>query len=121
MVTLLNAAETFVYDTYTKFITIVNKAIKNQDPNHLNLGLRFGGNPPDDLVKASASIGFDVFSLNIYGYSAYPDRLKKIDELTGLPIIIGEFHFGTPGTGTFTRFEANHQPGRTGSGLPVLC
>jgi hypothetical protein len=89
----------FVYDTYTKFITIVNKAIKNQDQNHLNLGLRFGGNPPDDLVKASASIGFDVFSLNIYGYSTYPDRLKKIDELTGLPIIIGEFHFGTPGRG----------------------
>jgi hypothetical protein len=89
----------FVYDTYTKFITIVNKAIEKYDPNHLNLGLRFGGNPPDDLIKASASIGFDVFSLNIYSYSAYPDRLKKIDELTGLPIIIGEFHFGTPGRG----------------------
>ena len=90
---------TFVYDTYTKFITMVNAAIKKHDPNHLNLGLRFGGNPPDDLVRLSASIGFDVFSLNIYGYSAYPERLKKIDELTGLPIIIGEFHFGTPGRG----------------------
>jgi hypothetical protein len=89
----------FVYNTYTRFITIVNKAIKRQDPNHLNLGLRFGGNPPEDIIKASAKIGFDVFSLNIYSYSAYPDRLKKIDELTGLPIIIGEFHFGTPGRG----------------------
>jgi len=89
----------FVYDTYTRFITVVNKAIKKHDPNHLNLGLRFGGDPPEDLVKASASIGFDVFSLNIYGYSAYTDRLNKIDELTGLPIIIGEFHFGTPGRG----------------------
>jgi hypothetical protein len=89
----------FVYNTYFRFITMVNASIKKYDPNHLNLGLRFGGNPPDDLVKASASIGFDVFSLNIYGYSAYPDRLKKIDELTGLPIIIGEFHFGTPGRG----------------------
>ena len=85
----------FVYDTYTRFIRMINAAIKKHDPNHLNLGLRFGGNPPDDLVKASASIGFDVFSLNIYGYSAYPERLEKIDELTGLPIIIGEFHFGT--------------------------
>jgi len=89
----------FVYDTYTRFITIVNKSIKKHDPNHLNLGLRFGGDPPEDLVKASASIGFDVFSLNIYGYSAYADRLNKIAELTGLPIIIGEFHFGTPGRG----------------------
>jgi hypothetical protein len=90
---------TFIYDTYTKFITLVNAAIRKHDPNHLNLGLRFGGNPPDYLVKLSATVGFDVFSLNIYGYSAYPERLKKIDELTGLPIIIGEFHFGTPGRG----------------------
>jgi hypothetical protein len=89
----------FVYDTYIRFITIVNTAIKKYDPNHLNLGLRFGGNPPDDLIKASATIGFDVFSLNIYGYSTYPDRLNKIDQLTGLPVIIGEFHFGTPGRG----------------------
>ncbi len=85
----------FVYDTYTRFIRIINSAIKKHDPNHLNLGLRFGGSPPEDLVKASATAGFDVFSLNIYGYSAYPERLSRIDELTGLPIIIGEFHFGT--------------------------
>jgi len=89
----------FIYDTYTRFIKMVDSAIKKYDPNHLNLGLRFGGNPPDDLIRASATVGFDVFSLNIYGYSAYPDRLKKIDDLTGLPIIIGEFHFGTPGRG----------------------
>jgi hypothetical protein len=89
----------FVYNTFVKFITIVNAAVKKHDPNHLNLGLRYGGNPPDDLIKASAKVGFDVFSLNIYGYNTYPDRLKKIDDLTGLPIVIGEFHFGTPGRG----------------------
>lgn len=89
----------FVYDTYKKFITTVNAAIKKYDPNHLNLGLRFGGNPPDEIIKASSDIGFDVFSLNIYGYSTYKDRLERIDNFTGLPIIIGEFHFGTPGRG----------------------
>ncbi len=89
----------FVYDTYHKFITTVNAAIKRHDPNHLNLGLRFGGNPPDEIIKASSDIGFDVFSLNIYGYTTYKDRLERIDQLTGLPIIIGEFHFGTPGRG----------------------
>ncbi|MFA5533642.1 MAG: hypothetical protein WDA19_04050 [Mariniphaga sp.] len=89
----------FVYETYILFITTVNKAIKKYDPNHLNLGLRFGGNPSDDIIKASASVGFDVFSLNIYGYSTYKDRLERIDHYTGLPIIIGEFHFGTPGRG----------------------
>jgi hypothetical protein len=91
--------KSFVYDTYKKFITTVNSAIKKYDPNHLNLGLRFGGNPPDEIIKASSNIGFDVFSLNIYGYSTYKDRLERIDNFTGLPIIIGEFHFGTPGRG----------------------
>jgi len=89
----------FVYDTYTRFITIINSAIKKYDPNHLNLGLRFGGNPPDEIIKASAAIGFDVFSLNIYSYRINTKTLEKIDELTGLPIMIGEFHFGTPGKG----------------------
>jgi hypothetical protein len=89
----------FVYDTYKKFITTVNSAIKKYDPNHLNLGLRFGGNPPDEIIQASSDIGFDVFSLNIYGYTTYKDRLERIDKFTGLPIIIGEFHFGTPGRG----------------------
>ena len=89
----------FVYNTYKKFITTVNSAIKKYDPNHLNLGLRFGGNPPDEIIKASSDVGFDVFSLNIYGYETYKDRLERIDNFTGLPIIIGEFHFGTPGRG----------------------
>lgn len=85
----------FIYETYTRFITLVNKSIRKHDPNHLNLGLRFGGDPPEDLVKASASVGFDVFSLNIYNYFADHPILDRIAEMTGLPIIIGEFHFGT--------------------------
>jgi hypothetical protein len=89
----------FVYATYVKFITMVNAAIKKHDPNHLNLGLRFGGSPPEEITRVSAQVGFDVFSINIYGYSTGNDRLNKIEELTGLPIIIGEFHFGVPGRG----------------------
>jgi hypothetical protein len=87
----------FIYNTFSKFIGIVNAAIKKYDPNHLNLGIRYGGSPPDDLIKASR--GFDVFSLNIYGYVPNQNTLQKIYDLTGLPIVIGEFHFGTPGRG----------------------
>lgn len=89
----------FVYETYIKFITIINSAIKKYDPNHLNLGLRFGGNPPEEIIKASAHIGFDVFSLNIYSYRIDKEILGKIDKLADLPIMIGEFHFGTPEKG----------------------
>jgi hypothetical protein len=88
----------FIYDTYSLFISIVNSAISKHDPNHLNLGLRFGGSAPAEIIKASKDY-FDVFSINIYGYEANPKEIQKIYELTGLPVIIGEFHFGTPGRG----------------------
>ncbi len=88
----------FVYDTYSKFISVVDAAIKKYDPNHLNLGLRFGGSAPVEIIKASKNY-FDVFSINIYGYVCNPKEIQRIYDLTGLPIIIGEFHFGTPGRG----------------------
>jgi hypothetical protein len=87
----------FVYETYTKFINYVNSAIKKYDPNHLNLGLRFGGSAPDEIVRASK--GFDVFSFNSYGYTVNPANIKKFYDITGLPMIIGEFHFGVPERG----------------------
>jgi hypothetical protein len=89
--------KTFVYETYAKYINTVNAAVKKYDPNHLNLGYRYGGSAPADLIKAST--GFDVFSINIYGYTSNLDAVQKIYELTGMPVIIGEFHFGTPGRG----------------------
>lgn len=88
--------KTFIYNTFSKFLKIVNEAVKKHDPNHLNLGLRYGGTPPDDIIKAS--MGFDVFSINIYGYDE-KKKIEKVYDLTGLPVIIGEFHFGTPGRG----------------------
>ena len=42
---------------------------------------------------------FDVFSINHYGYEAPVDEIQSIYDQTGLPVIIGEFHFGTPGRG----------------------
>jgi hypothetical protein len=87
----------FIYKTYAKFISIVNAAIKKHDPNHLNLGLRFGGSAPDEIIRTSK--GFDVFSFNNYGYVVNSNTIQRVTDLTGLPMIIGEFHFGVPGRG----------------------
>lgn len=87
----------FVYDTYSKFLEIVNSAVKKYDPNHLNMGIRYGGSAPDEIIRVSK--GFDVFSLNIYEYEPDQKVLQNIYNITGLPIVIGEFHFGTPGRG----------------------
>lgn len=87
----------FLVDTYVKFIQTIGAALKKHDPNHLNLGLRFGSSAPPEIVSASKI--FDVYSLNSYGYTVNTREVQKVRELIDRPILIGEFHFGTPGRG----------------------
>jgi hypothetical protein len=88
----------FIYRTYKLFLETVCSAIKKYDANHLNLGFRLGGVNPDEMIATSKEY-FDVFSINIYSYSADHKIIQNIYELTGLPVIIGEFHFGIAGHG----------------------
>jgi hypothetical protein len=87
----------FLYQTYGKFLETVMAAVKKHDPNHLILGLRFGGGAPETIVRASG--GFDVYSLNSYAYAVNQRELEQVRKLIDRPILIGEFHFGTPGRG----------------------
>jgi len=86
----------FVLSTFQKYLEIIGATVKRHDPNHLNLGIRFGGMPPDYVIRMARV--FDVFSVNIYEYSP-ADLLKMFYRLADRPIIIGEFHFGVPADG----------------------
>ena len=87
----------FVLAAFQHYLDTINAAVRKHDTNHLNLGIRFGGQPHDDVIKAAQ--GFDVFSVNIYRY--VPDRavLDRIYSLVPRPILIGEFHIGAPERG----------------------
>jgi hypothetical protein len=86
----------FVHAMFERYLTLVGQAIKKYDPNHLNLGIRFGGNPPEAVLRLAKR--FDVCSINVYEYE--PARqMKKVYEVTGRPILIGEFHLGVPADG----------------------
>jgi hypothetical protein len=88
--------EEFVRDMFGRYLGLMSGAVKKADPNHLNLGIRFGGIPADEILALGRS--FDVFSLNVYEYE--PTRqLKKVFLITGRPLLIGEFHFGVPAAG----------------------
>ena len=88
----------FIYHAYDRFLQVINAAIKKHDPNHLNLGLRFGGGvPPAEMLKASAA--FDVYSMNVYSTQVNRNTMEEIYRVTQRPIIVGEFHFGVPGRG----------------------
>ena len=87
----------FIDQALERYVKVTSDAVRKHDPNHLNLGMRSGGRPTDAEIRAARS--FDVYSVNIYDYEVKTDRIRRISELTGKPVIIGEFHFGTPGRG----------------------
>ena len=89
--------QAFMLEAYGKFVETVSAAIRKHDPNHLNLGLRFGSTTPVGIVGASKV--FDVYSLNNYAYKVNQTEIDKVRTLIDRPILIGEFHFGTPGRG----------------------
>jgi hypothetical protein len=86
-----------VLGAFEHYLAIVNRAVKKADPNHLNLGIRFGGTPPDYVVALAKD--FDVYSLNKYRWEPPPELLKKVYALVGKPLLLGEFHIGVPGRG----------------------
>ena len=87
----------FVHAAFARYLEVINAATRRQAPRHLNLGIRFGGDP-DEALMAGAR-GFDVFSLNIYRYVPPRDVLDRAYELTKRPMLIGEFHIGVPERG----------------------
>ena len=86
-----------VHGAFTRYLEIVNAAVKRHDPNHLNLGIRFGGTPPDEVIALAR--GFDVYSMNKYRWAPPKDFIDRVYAIQKLPILIGEFHFGVPDRG----------------------
>lgn len=86
-----------VLGAFARYLGVINAALKKNDPNHLNLGIRFGGAPPDYVVALARD--FDVYSLNKYRWEPPADMIKGIYALLKKPILLGEFHIGVPGRG----------------------
>jgi hypothetical protein len=87
----------FVAEAFDRYVEITSEAVRRHDPNHLDLGMRSGGRPTAAEIRAARH--FDVYSVNVYDYEVPDARVRQISELTGKPILVGEFHFGTPGRG----------------------
>lgn len=87
----------FVHAAFERYLEVINAAVRKHAPNHLNLGIRFGGNPEDNAVRIAR--GSDVFSINIYRYAPPRATLDRVHTLTGRPLLIGEFHIGVPERG----------------------
>lgn len=87
----------FVHEAFGRYLDVINAAVRKHAPQHLNLGIRFGADPDEDVV--STARGFDVFSINIYRYAPPRATLDRVHDLTHRPLLIGEFHIGVPDRG----------------------
>jgi hypothetical protein len=86
----------FVIAAFEKYLALICAAVRKYDPNHLTLGIRFGGKPADEVLRTARV--FDVCSIN--GYEYEPTRLiQRAYRVTGRPVLIGEFHIGVPENG----------------------
>jgi hypothetical protein len=105
--------EQFVHKTFRTFIETIDKYLKIHSPGHLNLGIRFGsGNCNSAIVELCKGI-FDVYSYN--SYSLYPslENMDCLYEKLDMPLLIGEFHFGTVDRGMAqSLWQVDTQPER---------
>lgn len=76
-----------------RFFLSLHQACQQIDPQHLNLGIRYQGVPPDWAIKGMTS--FDVFSMNSYTEKIPFATVSEIQDKLKMPTLIGEFHFGS--------------------------
>ena len=86
----------FVLGTFRKHIETMTKYLRKYDPNHLSLGIRFGHSsvPHPDILQICKDF-FDVYSFNTYRLMPNMDYVNEVAAKIDLPMIMGEFHFGT--------------------------
>jgi len=84
----------FIYNTFRIFIETVDRSLEKHDPNHLTLGIRFGQEAGNEILELCKDV-FDVFSFNCYDLYPGKEMMDRFMEVTGKPLFIGEYHFGT--------------------------
>jgi hypothetical protein len=99
----------FLYTCARRYFEVINAAIRRHDPNHLVLGIRFAENPNNRWVEMSRI--FDVFSVNIYSREFRPDpeQIQRYSQVSGKPVLIGEFTAAAPGRGMQGLFYWGHK------------
>jgi hypothetical protein len=99
----------FLFTCAQRYFQVVTAAVRRHDPNHLVLGIRFAGRPHDRFVEMCSI--FDVFSINIYAADFKPNAedIRHYSQLSGKPVMIGEFTACAPGRGLQGLFYNVHK------------
>lgn len=79
-----------------RYFVVCARAIHVADPNHLYLGAKFAGAPPDPVLRASHAA--DVVSVDIYKFDPRP-VVKHMYKLAKRPVLVAEFAFRAEDSG----------------------
>lgn len=88
--------EAFTGEVAERYFKTTRTALREADPNHLNLGCRFAYLPPAPVLEAAARHS-DVISFNCYLVDPMP-VVRKYAEFDR-PLVIGEFTFRAQDSG----------------------
>jgi hypothetical protein len=83
------------YRAARRYFEVTTRAVRKYDPNHLILGVRFRGEAPTAVVRASKGLT-DAQSINYYPHDARLDRrlFETLHEASGgQPVIVSEYSF----------------------------
>lgn len=79
-----------------RYFQVCARAIHAADPNHLYLGAKFAGTPPDPVLRAAHAA--DVVSVDIYKFDPRP-VVQHIYKLAKRPVLVAEFAFRAEDSG----------------------
>ncbi len=80
-----------------KYIEVPNGALKNADPVHMSLGMRYASITEEDFSGAGL---YDMFSFNCYSRSP-AEKFDIALKHTEKPVIVGEWHIGGSDKGLY--------------------
>jgi hypothetical protein len=79
-------------DYAERYFSSVRRILKKVSPNHLYLGCRFVRKRPSEIVCKTAGTYCDVVTVNSYDLWPRREQFQEWHQLTGRPILLGEFH-----------------------------
>ncbi len=86
----------FIHKTFRTHIATLSKYIRQYDPNHLILGIRFGhSSVPHKNILQIVKDYSDVYAFNTYRIAPNKEYLDAVMAAIDMPMLNGEFHFGT--------------------------
>ncbi len=90
----------FIFDSFRTYLMASNEILKELDPNHLNLGIRFGHlDVLDNRILEICGEAFDVMSFNSYSLAPSATAMDRAMAISKIPMMIGEYHFGSSDRG----------------------